>query len=239
MNRSEQINELATALAAAQAGMTGVKKNRTVTVKTKSGGSYEFDYATLDAIIEQVRAPLTLNGLWFTQTLESGDEGKYRLVTTLVHKSGQWLASETPIVVGDGENRNQAFGSGLTYMRRYALAAMLGVASEDDDDANEADGNTVQARQDRQAPKSIAPIYANGAKVAAPNGKNGTTTAEGWVKTATEKVNVCKTADELKEWQKKNHDNLELLKTRDTKASNTLQQLIDDRLDRLNVLAAV
>lgn len=236
MRSSEQINEIATALATAQGGMAAVTKNRTVTVDTDRG-SYTFDYATLDNIIAEVRAPLTQNGLWFTQTLENGEEGKYRLVTTLVHKSGQWIASETPIVVQDGKNKNQMFGSALTYMRRYALAAMLGVASEDDDDANSADGNKVQARQDR-TPKSQAPIYANGGKAAAPNGKNGKSTAQDWADNAIEAVNAAKTAAELKDWRKKNQATIDKLAQYDATASNKLNDLIDQRLDAMSTLAA-
>lgn len=236
MKCSEQIDQIAMALATAQAGMAGVTKNRTVTVKTDTG-SYTFDYATLDNIIAEVRAPLTANGLWFTQTLESGDEGKYRLVTTLVHKSGQWLASETPIVVQDGKNKNQMFGSALTYMRRYALAAMLGVASEDDDDANEADGNSIKDRQDR-APKSQAPIYNNGPKTAAPNGKNGKTTAADWADNAIEAINTAKDAKTLKEWKSKNRATIEKLAMYDATAANKINDLVDTRLDAMNVLQA-
>ena len=136
------IDQLATALAKAQAVITNPARNREVEVRTKTGGSYKFRYATLDAIIDAIRKPLTDNGLWFTQTLENGD-GKYRLVTTLLHSSGQSLRSETPLLLQDAGN--QAFGSALTYMRRYALTAMLGVAADEDDDGNAADGNEAKA----------------------------------------------------------------------------------------------
>lgn len=150
-------DKIAAALAKAQSAITSPERNREVEVKTKSGGSYKFKYATLDSIIDHVREPLTKNGLWFTQTLANGD-GKYRLVTTLLHESGQSIVSETPLLVqGQG---NQEFGSALTYMRRYALTALLGVAADEDDDANSADGNTVTSQKDR-APKS-------GGKTAAP-----------------------------------------------------------------------
>jgi hypothetical protein len=142
------IGALATALAKAQAGMVNPPRNREVEVKTKSGGSYKFKYATLDAIIDAIRKPLTDNGLWFTQTLENGD-GKYRLVTTLLHSSGQSLRSETPLLLQDAGN--QAFGSALTYMRRYALTAMLGVAADEDDDGNAADGNEAKVKQGTSA----------------------------------------------------------------------------------------
>lgn len=141
-------DKIATALAKAQEKITSPPRNREVEVVSKrTGGRYTFKYATLDSIIDHVRPSLTENGLWFTQTLESGDNGKYRLVTTLLHSSGQTIRSETPLLVEDGGG-NQAFGSALTYMRRYSLTAMLGVAADEDDDANTADGNTVESQKD-------------------------------------------------------------------------------------------
>ncbi len=160
---SEPINEIAAALVKAQAAMTAPPRNREVTVKTKTGGSYKFKYATLDGIIEHVRKPLTANGLWFTQTLANGD-GKYRLVTQLVHSSGQRIVSETPILADSADN--QAFGSALTYMKRYALSAMLGVAADEDDDANAADGHAVESATSRQ-PKP-APVKAVEPKISLP-----------------------------------------------------------------------
>lgn len=145
-----EIDKIAAALAAAQAQITSPPRNREVTVKTKVGNGYAFKYATLDAIIDHVRKPLTDNGIWFVQTLANGD-GKYRLVTTLTHSSGQSITSETPLLLsGSG---NQEFGSALTYMRRYALTAMLGIAADEDDDANQADGNNVEDMKDRRPVK--------------------------------------------------------------------------------------
>jgi hypothetical protein len=149
---SEAINEIATALAKAQSKIGAPPRNREVTVKTKTGGSYKFKYATLDSIIEHVRKPLTENGLWFTQTLANGD-GKYRLVTQLIHSSGQRIVSETPILADSSDN--QAFGSALTYMKRYALSALLGIAADEDDDANEADGNHVTEARERTKPRAV------------------------------------------------------------------------------------
>jgi hypothetical protein len=168
--QSEQIDKLAEALAKAQSVITSPPRNREVSVraKTKDGTpfTYTFKYATLDGIIEHVRGPLTSNGIWFTQTLANGD-GKYRLITRLVHASGQWIASETPLLV-DG-SKNQEFGSALTYMKRYALAAMLGVAADEDDDANAADGNTVESSKDRApARPKPAPVKAVETKISLP-----------------------------------------------------------------------
>lgn len=148
---SPRIDKLVGALAKAQGEITNPPRNRSVTVRMKAGGSYTFKYATLDSIIEHVRKPLTSNGLWFTQTLEGADNGKYRLVTTLVHESGQRIDSVTPLLVQ--EAGNQAFGSALSYMRRYALCSILGVASDEDDDANAADGNVAQQNSVPPRPK--------------------------------------------------------------------------------------
>lgn len=149
MMQSEQIGDLATALALAQKGMTLPKRNREVAVKSQGGASYKFEYTTFDAIIEHVRGPLTTNGLWFLQSIEVDGPGN-ALRTTLTHSSGQWVSGTVRIPQA---GKMQELGSALTYLRRYALSSLLGIASEDDDDANAADGNTVEAQKDRLPPQ--------------------------------------------------------------------------------------
>lgn len=150
-----ELDKLGEALAKAQVEMTNPPRNREVEVsgKTESGSTYKykFKYATLDAIIDHVRKPLTDNGLWFVQTIEGSDNGGSRLVTTLLHSSGQSIRSETPLLAE--KKGNQGFGSALTYMRRYALTAMLGIAADEDDDANAADGNTITESREREKPR--------------------------------------------------------------------------------------
>lgn len=151
----EGIDKIAAALAKAQGVMQNPPRNREVEVEgqSQSGNKfkYKFKYATFDAILDAARKPLSDNGLSYTQTLANGD-GKYRLVTTLMHESGQFLTSETPLLVQG--NTSQAFGSALTYMKRYSLAAMLGIAADEDDDANAADGNSITGSKDR-APTTV------------------------------------------------------------------------------------
>jgi hypothetical protein len=153
----DTVDKLAEALAKAQATITCPSRNREVTVRTKTGGSYEFRYSTLDHIIEHVRKPLTDNGLWFSQILEGNEAGKYQLVTRLMHSSGQYIESKTPLLVQGADN--QQFGSALTYMRRYSLAAMLGLSADEDDDANSADGNTIEPKKKpkKEIPPTIIP----------------------------------------------------------------------------------
>jgi hypothetical protein len=142
MNRSEQINELAAAFAKAQAALPAVPKRGKGQV-----GQARTTYATLDDVIDTVRGPLSENGLSFTQMLDAATDGP-ALTTMLLHESGQWMASSTPIDAMDGNrgtNAMQAFGSTLTYLKRYALSAMLGVTTDDDDDGS-------AATRKRQAP---------------------------------------------------------------------------------------
>jgi len=71
MNRSENINELAAALAKAQASIPPVKKDLSAVIETKAGGKYAYAYADLASVLEAIRKPLSDNGLAVIQTVES------------------------------------------------------------------------------------------------------------------------------------------------------------------------
>lgn len=189
MNHSETITDLAAALAKAQGALVNPGRNREVTVKSERG-SYKFKYATLDAILDAVRKPLADNGLAFTQALGAAD-GKLALVTLLTHTSGQWLRCEMPVTVeGPGMQR---LGSAQTYARRYAISSLLGIAADEDDDANSADGNTIIDQKDRTP--------ANKAKA---NGDGTEPAHAAWVRKAIEQINAAETRVEIEAWQKKN-----------------------------------
>jgi hypothetical protein len=126
MMQSEQINELAAALAKAQGAMENAAKN-------KSNPHFKSTYADLAAVLDAIRTPLSNNGLSTVQTMEIA-ERCIVLRTTLLHSSGQFIATEYPIAVG---LKPQEMGSSITYGRRYSLAAIVGIA-QDDDDANAA-----------------------------------------------------------------------------------------------------
>lgn len=147
----DHIGELALALAKAQAAFPSITRSREVTVTTKAGGSYSFKYAPLDSIFAAIRKPLADNDLAVTQLLDGSS-----LTTLLLHGSGAVLTSRVPIVSGSGI---QEFGSAITYLRRYALQAILGIAADDDDDGNAAAGNRVMSG------KQVPPV---GVDVASP-----------------------------------------------------------------------
>ena len=123
MNTSEQIDELAGALAKAQGMMENAVMNRT-------NPHFKSKYADLAAIFDAARKPLSANGLAIVQTIGDGV-----LHTRLLHTSGQWIASEHPLPMS---GKPQEIGSALTYARRYSLSALLGIAADEDDDANAA-----------------------------------------------------------------------------------------------------
>lgn len=89
------------------------------------------DYATLAAITEATSAALSNNGLAIIQEAHL-DEGGVTIETTLLHESGatmQFAALTMPLT----DRKPQAVGSAITYGRRYALAAICGLAPDDDD----------------------------------------------------------------------------------------------------------
>ena len=132
MNTSEQINELATALAKAQGEITGA-------LKDSANPFFKSKYADLASCWDACRSPLSKNGLSVVQGLDVSD-GHLYLVTRLLHSTGQWISSTTPVTPKD--DTPQGMGSALTYARRYALTAMVGVAQVDDD-ANAASGRSA------------------------------------------------------------------------------------------------
>lgn len=131
MNKSEQINELAGALALAQAELENAKK-------TSNNPHFKSKYADLAEVLDTVRPVLAKHGLSFVQFPGYAHEPKVVAVETiLMHKSGQFISGTVaaPVTKPDA----QGVGSAITYCRRYSLAAVVGIAQEDDD-GNEASG---------------------------------------------------------------------------------------------------
>ena len=145
MEKSETISKLASALSAFQADMENVTKDGT-------NPFFKSAYATLENVISTAKPHLTKHGLAFVQFPSS--EG---LTTVLMHTSGEYIAADAKIVVKDATPQGQ--GSAITYMRRYALSAALGIATEDDDDGNEASAPR-QSRQNGPQRTKAAPAPA-------------------------------------------------------------------------------
>jgi hypothetical protein len=139
MEMSEKINALAEALAKAQ----GEMKNA---AKSSDNPYFKSKYADLAEVLNVAREPLSKNGLSIMQANEGVTNGYMSVTTLLMHSSGQYIKSTGSFPVGKQDA--QGNGSALTYARRYSLAAMLGIAQEDDD------GNSACAPEPKQKPKA-------------------------------------------------------------------------------------
>jgi hypothetical protein len=123
--QSETIGALAAALSKAQADITGA-------LKDSSNPFFKSKYADLASCWDACRKQLAANNLAVIQTIYvHWDSGQTMLSTTLAHSSGEWIRSDLPVLAKDLSP--QAQGSGITYARRYALAAIVGLAQVDDD----------------------------------------------------------------------------------------------------------
>lgn len=144
MQKSENIAAIASALAEAQAEIENVTKDA-------SNPAFRSQYATLAAVLDVCRPVMARHGIAIIQT-PGNDGDAVTLTTTLAHKSGEWM--ETTVGVVPGKRDAQGIGSAVTYLRRYSLAAMCGVAQEDDD-GNAASANATAPS--RPSPQSTQP----------------------------------------------------------------------------------
>ena len=131
MRTSENIDQLATALASAQSEMKNAKLN-------KVNPHFKSKYADLAEIRDTVTPALSKHGIAVVNGTDATDGGLH-VVTRLIHKSGQWIESRFPIAY----DKPQTMGSAITYGKRYNLAAVANIAADEDDDANAANDKPV------------------------------------------------------------------------------------------------
>lgn len=129
MNKSDSIKNLAVALSQFQ----GEVKNPANSKKVNAG-NFGYKYAPLDEVLNLVRPILSKHGLSVVQAPVTS-EGLVGVSTVLIHESGEFIELE-PVMLKMDKVSAQGAGSAITYARRYSLSAVLGIASEDDDDAN-------------------------------------------------------------------------------------------------------
>jgi len=122
MKTSENIIEIAKALSAMQAVMDNA---------SKKVEAFKYKYSDLSSVWEVLRGPMTDNGLCVVQDPVSSDDG-VSVVTRVMHESGQWIEFG-PLLIPVGKRDAHSTGSAITYAKRYALCAALGIVTEDDD----------------------------------------------------------------------------------------------------------
>ena len=124
MHQSESIAKLATALSIVQGKLTYAKKD-------SANPFFKSKYADLESVWDACRDLLSDNGLAVVQLPGEYFEGTMALTTIITHSSGEWISQQMSLPVTKPDA--QGAGSALTYMRRYALAAVVGVVQADDD----------------------------------------------------------------------------------------------------------
>ena len=147
MSQSESIANLAKALSIVQGKLTYATKD-------SANPFFKSKYADLESVWDSCRSLLSENGLAVMQFpgLYSELDKSMSLTTVLSHESGEWISQEMSVPVTKADA--QGAGSALTYMRRYALAAVVGVVQADDD-GNNASGNTIVNTKPVVKPKEI------------------------------------------------------------------------------------
>lgn len=147
MEKSESIKELANALCKFQAEVEKIKKGAT-------NPFFKSKYATLADILDVIRQPLANNGLSFVQF----PKGIHGLETMLLHTSGEYLSESYEM--RPTRDDPQGAGSVITYQRRYALGAVLGLNIDEDDDANKA-SQPVKAKETHIQKELLTPDHVN------------------------------------------------------------------------------
>jgi len=150
---SAQVADLFAALAKAQAEIKGALKDST-------NPHFKSRYADLASVVEACSGPLAKHGIARLQIPYSAGEN-IGVTTILGHSSGQWISGR--LAVKPMKFDAQGAGSVVTYLRRYALAAMVGVAPEDDD------GEAAAGRGNGQEKTQIAPATRAATPAAVPS----------------------------------------------------------------------
>jgi hypothetical protein len=145
MEKSEEIGALVAALAMARGKFTPLVRTKTAKIQIRGGGEYNYSYADLDALLDATTAALNDQGLVVIQTV-----GLDTLMTILAHKSGQFVMDQVGIATALPARE---LGSDITYKRRYAYSAMVGIAPEDDTDGEGASKGAAP----KEARKATAP----------------------------------------------------------------------------------
>jgi hypothetical protein len=136
------------------ARLAAAQKTFKPAIKDADNPYFKSKYADLGAVWDACKDALAENGLFVSQPTGVSEIGELILNTYVYDESGESINSQIK-VVAKNPNDPQAVGSALTYYRRYSLAAILGIVTEDDD-ANEAAGNNSKAKTSEDATKQLA-----------------------------------------------------------------------------------
>lgn len=139
MIKSESIKNIAVAMAK-------FRKEVKQPLKDADNPFFKSKYVPLENVVEAVDTVASAYGLSFIQEVKTSNEGLVGVTTFVFHESGEWLEFD-PLFLKPESTKPQAYGSAITYARRYSLSSAFGITSEIDDDGNEASGNHNNKKQ--------------------------------------------------------------------------------------------
>ena len=146
MKKSETLTEFSKAFAQTQQEMKQP-------LKDANNPFFKSKYVPLENVVEAITESASKNGLSFTQFPSSDEAGNVTVGTLVMHSSGEWIEYD-PIKMKPVKNDPQSIGSAITYAKRYALSAIFGITSDQDDDGNEA----TQTKKQAPAKKKDDPV---------------------------------------------------------------------------------
>ena len=207
--------EFAAALVKAQTAVTNV-------VKDAENPHFKSAYASLAAVRDSVFPAFNGAGIAIMQTPHTSDEGAVSVETILVHESGETIEYPGP-AVAPGKPDAQGVGSCITYLRRYNLLAVAGIAPEDDDGnaasvSGTAAGRKVSAR--RATPSS--------------NGASDSPSAE-WLRNSITIVQGVESVDKLADWWRTNRAHIAALPKEDAASLTAAKDNRKTELESPNV----
>lgn len=125
--------------------------------KDATNPHFRSKFVTLKGVLDSVRPSLHANGIALVQSIDF-DTTHTWVLTRLIHESGECLESRCPVVAAK-QNDPQAMGSAITYARRYAAAAICGVAPADDDDDGEHAARPTPAPAAKRSSKPSSVVH--------------------------------------------------------------------------------
>lgn len=215
-------SELIEALAKATLEFKSINKNGKAKVRTKSGSEYSYEYATLDDIINATSEALSNNGLTLSHKTQEFN-GETWLVSKLRHKSGcpsDKTKSKIDKYVNEGYmSAVQAYGSIITYLKRYHIGMLLNIAIDEDDDGKDSNGKTGQKQKPQENEKEQPPQNPP---------ENELKTVADYEK----RIKECKNIFEIKSWGEKHADEIKKLGKQDADKIRTIFALTKDILQK-------
>jgi hypothetical protein len=167
-------------------------------IKDAANPFFKSKYADLPAVWAACQGPLTDNGISVSQWPVHSEDGRMHIVTRLAC-AGEWMRCEFSIPVAKQDA--QGFGSAVTYARRFALAAAVGVVADEDDDGNAASGKSGDSNarkppaRSQNVPTTAPAVPPSGV---APSSGSSPETDEQCIERWTKVLKGCKSLEEVK-----------------------------------------